>query len=127
MGQPGRSEATFEDHGALGRVVANALPKPPGFLVRPRVAAGGHFVEWLRTLGHGGLLLTPSAQDPRDRIVDPWIDLEIAILGRGKTKLNRAIGTDKGPLGKTRRVLNADAQKPVAYRPAAQYTFFRRR
>ena len=71
-----------------------------------------------------GYSLLP-AQYPRDRIMNPGIDLQIAILGGGKTKLNRAIRADKGPLGKTRRILDADAQKPVAHRPAAQHTFFR--
>jgi hypothetical protein len=107
MRQARRSETALENYRAVRRIFADPFSQPQRFFVRPRVAASWHFVRRSGTGRHRRSILSLAAQDSRNRIVNPWIDLQIAISGGGKTQLNRAVGTDKGPLRKTRGIFDA--------------------
>ena len=57
-----------------------------------------------------GILATQHA---RDCLVDPRIDLQVAIFFRGEPKFNRTVAADKGLLSKARGVLDRNAQQPL--------------
>src|ERR1700723_2331661 len=54
-----------------------------------------------------------AAQHTRDRLVNPRIDLQIAIFFRREPKFNRAITADKGLLPKARGIFDRNAQQPL--------------
>ena len=60
-----------------------------------------------------------AAQHARDRLVDPRIDLQVAIFFRGEPQFNRAVAADKGLLAKARGVFDRNAQQPLGEFAAA--------
>jgi hypothetical protein len=63
-----------------------------------------------------GILATEHA---RDRLVNPRIDLQVAIFFRGETKFNRTVAADKGLLSKAGGILDRNAQQPLGEFAAA--------
>src|SRR5579885_769544 len=119
MGQPRRSESALEDDRAAGRVVANPFGEARRLLARPQVGTQRGFCDGLWTGSHEALFLALAAKHARDRVMHPWIDLQVAIFRGGKAKFNRAVGADKGSLAQSPRILYRDPQEPLWCGPAA--------
>ena len=125
MRQPRRPEAALEDHRPRRFIRCDPLCKPPRFFTRPELCRGlsigairfsGCARHCCSTVRLVGIL---AAEHIGDRFMNPRIDLQVAILLRGKTKLNRAVAADKGVLPKAARVLDRNPQQPLGAGPAA--------
>src|SRR5208283_478004 len=63
-----------------------------------------------------------AAQHAGDRLVYPWIDLQVAVFFRGEAEFNRAVAADKGLLAKTSGIFDGNAQQPLGECAAADRT-----